>query len=58
MGIFQARLLEWVAMSSPGDLPDTGIEARSPALQAGFLPTGAMSTEELMLSNCGAGEDS
>ena len=45
-------------MSSPGDLPDTGIEARSPALQAGFLPAGAMSTEELMLSNCGAGEDS
>ena len=45
-------------MSSPGDLPNTGIEARSPALQAGFLPTRAMSTEELMLSNCGAGEDS
>ena len=25
--------------SSPGDLPDSGIEARSPALQADSLPT-------------------
>ena len=27
---------------SPGDLPDTGIEPRSPALQADVLPTGAL----------------
>ena len=25
-GILQARILEWVAISSPGDLPDPGIE--------------------------------
>ena len=43
-GIFQARLLEWVAIAfsqgywsgllfpSPEDLPNPGIEARSPAL--------------------------
>ena len=31
-GIFQARVLEWVAIPSPGNLPDPGIELRSPAL--------------------------
>ena len=36
-GILQARILEWVAFPSPGDLPDPGIEARSPALQADAL---------------------
>ena len=36
-GIFQARTLEWVAMSSPGDLPNPGIKPRSPALQADSL---------------------
>ena len=25
-GILQARILEWVAIPSPGDLPDPGIE--------------------------------
>ena len=38
-GILQARILEWVAIPSPGDLPDPGIESRSPALQADSLPT-------------------
>ena len=33
MGILQARILEWVASPSPRDLPDPGIEPRSPALQ-------------------------
>ena len=28
-GIFQARILEWVAISSPRNLPDAGIEAQS-----------------------------
>ena len=28
-GILQARILEWVAISSPGDLPDAGIEPAS-----------------------------
>ena len=38
-GIHQARILECEAISSPGDLPDPGIEPRSPALQADFLPS-------------------
>ena len=29
--IFQARMLEWVAISTPGDPPETGIEPVSPA---------------------------
>ena len=33
-GILQARILEWVAFPSPGDLSNPGIEPRSPALQA------------------------
>ena len=36
---FQARILAWVAISSPGDFPDPGIELRSPALRADSLPT-------------------
>ena len=35
-GVFQTRILEWVAIS--GDLPDPGIEPKSPALQADSLP--------------------
>ena len=34
MGILQARILEWVAISFPGDLPDPGIKPQSRALQA------------------------
>ena len=37
--ILQARILEWVACPSPGDLPNLGIEPRSPALQAYSLPS-------------------
>ena len=36
-GILQARMLEWVAVPSPGDLPDPGIKSRSLALQADSL---------------------
>ena len=36
-GIFQARILEWVAISFPGDLSDSGIKPESPAL-VGSLP--------------------
>ena len=39
MGILQARILEWVAMPPPGDLPNPGMETRSPALQADSLPS-------------------
>ena len=38
-GISQARILEWVAFPSPGDLPDPGIELVSPALTGEFLTT-------------------
>ena len=33
-GISQARILEWVAMPSPRDLPDKGIGPKSPASPA------------------------
>ena len=36
--ILQVRILEWVAIPSPGDLPNPGIEPRSPALQVDSLP--------------------
>ena len=39
--IFQARILGWVAIPPPGDLPDPGIEPpslESPALAGDFLP--------------------
>ena len=36
-GIFQARILEWVAISPPEDLPDPGIQLASPSLQANSL---------------------
>ena len=41
-GIFQARILEWGAISSSGDLPDPGIEhmsPESPAMVFGFFTT-------------------
>jgi len=38
-GIFQARVLEWVAMSFTRDLPDPGIKPGSTALQANTLPS-------------------
>ena len=38
-GILQARILEWVAIPSPGDLPDPGIEPGAPALEADALPS-------------------
>ena len=39
-GILQVRVLEWVAMlSPPGNLPDPGVQPKSPALQADSLLT-------------------
>ena len=37
-GTLQARILEWVAFPSPGDLPDSRIEPVSPELQTVSLP--------------------
>ena len=36
--IFQARILVWVAIPSPEDLPNPGMEPASPAWQADSLP--------------------
>ena len=44
-GILQARILEWVAMPSSGDLLDPGIEPVSPTLQANSLPSEPPGTE-------------
>ena len=38
-GILQARILEWVAFPSPGDLPNLQIKPGSPSLQADSLPS-------------------
>ena len=38
-GVSQARVLEWVAFPSSGDLPNTGIKLGSPELQADSLPS-------------------
>ena len=38
-GITQARIQEWVAFPFSRDLPNPGIEPRSPALQADALPS-------------------
>ena len=41
-GIFQAKILEWVDVSPPGDLPNPGIELESlvsPILKVDSLPT-------------------
>ena len=37
-GILQAKTQEWVPFSSPGDLPNPGIELRCPTLWADPLP--------------------
>ena len=39
MGIFQARMLKWVALPFPRDLPYPGMEPESPVLQADSLPS-------------------
>ena len=36
-GVLQAKILEWVANPPPGDLPNPGMELRSPALQMDSL---------------------
>ena len=49
-GILQARILEWLAFPSPGDLPDPGIEPRSPALQADSIPAEPQGKPPFLLS--------
>ena len=52
--LLQARILELVAISSPGDLPNPGIKPWSPALQEDSLPTEHFGflTHLLLLLNC------
>ena len=38
-GISQARILEWVAISFPRDLPSAGMECKPPALAGRFFTT-------------------
>ena len=38
-GLLQARILEWVARRSPGDLPYPEIKPGSPTMQADSLPS-------------------
>ena len=37
--LFQARILAWVSLLSPGGLPDLGIKPLFPALAGGFFTT-------------------
>ena len=46
-GILQARILEWVAMPPPGDLPNTKIKPVSPA-------SPALQADSLLLSHKGS----
>ena len=47
-GIIQARVLEWVAFHSPGNLPNPGMEPGSPVLQVDMYPNYILS---LLLNN-------
>ena len=40
-GILQAKMLEWLPVPPPGDLPYLGIKPRSPALVSGFFTASA-----------------
>ena len=48
-GIFQARLLGWVAISSSRDLPDPGIEPASPASVEGFFNTEPLGKSSILV---------
>ena len=54
-GISQARILQWFAFPSPGDLSDPGIEPVSPALEDRFFttePLGKPSITNYQVSSC------
>ena len=59
MGFSRQEYSSGLPFPSLGDLSDPGIEPGSSALQADDLLTEQrwMSTEELMVLDCGAGED-
>ena len=43
-GILQAKILEWVPLPFPGDLPSPGIKPKSPELQEDSLPLSPQGT--------------
>ena len=54
-GVPPARILEWVAVPLPGDLPDAGIEPMSltsPAFADGFFTTSSTTWETLFTEVC------
>jgi len=54
MGILQARILEWVAISSPGGPPNPGMELESltpPALAGRFFTTALPGKPKLYKGN-------
>ena len=55
LGILQTRILGGLPCPPPGDLPDAGINLRSPALQVGSLPA-EPPTQETWVQSLG-GED-
>ena len=52
-GILQARIMEWVAISFPGDLPDPGIEPPVSQIAGSFFTNWATGEDESLLSGGG-----
>ena len=50
--VLQARILEWIPLPSPVDLPDLGIKPGSPALQADSLLSEHMYTSFCLYNLC------
>ena len=48
-GIIQARILEWVTIPSPGDLPNPGIEPGSPSLEVDALTSNPQGSPEMKM---------
>ena len=51
-GISQVRIQEWIDISFSRDLPDPGMEPRSPTLQADALPSEPPGKSYLALPAC------
>ena len=48
-GILQARILKWVAIPSPGDLPNPGIQPATSALETDSFPLSFLGSPNYML---------
>ena len=55
-GIFRQEYWNGLPSPSPGDIPNLGIEARSPALQADSLPKIASLTKDIFITLLGPEE--